>query len=71
MKINPRCLLLAFKSPLPVRLSTDDEDLINRTIQECLKVLTKHYDPEAVSASIATKVHRKCYEVLEDRDHMR
>ena len=69
MKINPRCTYcLLSRVHFQSRLSTDDEDLINRTIQECLKVLTKHYDPEAVSASIATKVHRKCYEVLEDRD---
>lgn len=30
--------------------------------------MNKYYNPEAVSASVATKIHRKCYEVLEDGD---
>jgi len=30
--------------------------------------MNKYYDPEAISASIATKIHRKCYEVLGDKD---
>ena len=30
--------------------------------------MNKYYSPEAISASIATKIHRKCYEVLEDND---
>jgi uncharacterized protein with ATP-grasp and redox domains len=50
------------------KLSTDDEELISKTLHECLGVMNKYYSPEAVSASVATKVHRKCYEVLEDQD---
>ncbi|MDQ1276610.1 MAG: damage-control phosphatase, subfamily, partial [Euryarchaeota archaeon] len=46
----------------------DDEDLISKTLHECLGVMNKYYSPEAVSASVATKIHRKCYEVLEDSD---
>jgi damage-control phosphatase, subfamily I len=69
MKINPRCIYcLLSRVHFQSKLSTDDEDLINRTMRECLGVMTKYYDPEAVSASIATKIHRKCYDVLGDKD---
>jgi damage-control phosphatase, subfamily I len=69
MKINPRCTYcLLSRVHFQSKLSTDDEELISKTIKECLGVMSKFYDPETVSASIATKVHRKCYEVLEDND---
>lgn len=69
MKMNPRCIYcLLSRVHFQSKLSTDDEDLINKTIHECLGVMNKYYDPEAVSASIATKIHRKCYEVLGDTD---
>jgi uncharacterized protein with ATP-grasp and redox domains len=69
MKMNPRCTYcLLSRVHFQSKLSTDDEDLICKTIKECLGVLNNYYSPEVVSASIATKVHRKCYEVLEDND---
>ncbi len=69
MKMNPRCTYcMLSRVHFESRLSTDDEDLICKTIHECLGVMNKYYNPEAVSASVATKIHRKCYEVLEDND---
>jgi uncharacterized protein with ATP-grasp and redox domains len=69
MKMHPRCTYcLLSRVHFQSKLSTDDEELISKTIKECLGVLNVYYSPEAVSASIATKVHRKCYEVLEDND---
>ncbi|TFH04473.1 MAG: DUF89 domain-containing protein [Methanosarcina sp.] len=69
MKMSPRCTYcLLSRVHFQSKLSTDDEDLICKTLHECLNVMNKHYDPEAVSASVATKIHRKCYEVLEDND---
>lgn len=69
MKMKPRCTYcLLSRVHFQSELATDDEELISKTIKECLGVMSKHYNPEAVSASIATKVHRKCYEVLEDND---
>ena len=69
MKMNPRCTYcLLSRVHFQSKLSTDDEDLICKTLHECLDVMNKCYDPEAVSASVATKIHRKCYEVLEDDD---
>ena len=69
MKMNPRCTYcLLSRVHFQSKLSTDDEDLISQTIKECLGVINQFYNLEAVSASIATKVHRKCYEVLEDND---
>ena len=67
--MNPRCTYcLLSRVHFQSKLSTDDEDLINKTLHECLGVLNKHYNPETVSASVATKVHRKCYEVLKNQD---
>ncbi|MDD2439855.1 MAG: DUF89 domain-containing protein [Methanosarcinaceae archaeon] len=72
MKMNPRCTYcLLSRIHFQAKLSTDDEELINRTIKECLKVLSENYSPEVVSASVATKVHRKCYEILNDNDPYR
>jgi uncharacterized protein with ATP-grasp and redox domains len=69
MKMNPRCTYcLLSRVHFQSKLATDDEDLINKTLHECLGVMNKHYNPEAVSASVATKVHRKCYEVLNNKD---
>lgn len=69
MKMNPRCTYcLLSRVHFQSKLSTDDEDLISKTIKECLEVVTKNYSPDVVSASVATKVHRKCYEVLGDND---
>jgi damage-control phosphatase, subfamily I len=69
MKMNPRCTYcLLSRVHFQSKLSTDDEELISKTLHECLGVMNKHYNPEAVSASIATKIHRKCYEVLKDND---
>jgi len=69
MKMSPRCTYcLLSRVHFQSKLSTDDEDLISKTLHECLGVMNKHYSPEAVSASVATKIHRKCYEVLEDGD---
>jgi len=69
MKMNPRCTYcMLSRVHFQSKLSTDDEDLICKTIHECLAVMNKYYNPEAVSASVATKIHRKCYEVLEDDD---
>lgn len=69
MKMSPRCTYcLLSRVHFQSKLSTDDEDLISKTLQECLSVMNKHYNPEAVSASVSTKIHRKCYEVLEDSD---
>ena len=69
MKMSPRCTYcLLSRVHFQSKLSTDDEDLINKTIHECLCVLNDNYSPDAVSSVVATKVHRKCYEVLGDND---
>lgn len=69
MKMSPRCTYcLLSRVHFQSKLSTDDDELINRTLQECLKVVSENYSPEEVSASVATKVHRKCYETLKDKD---
>lgn len=72
MKMNPRCTYcLLSRIHFQSKLSTDDDELINRTVQECLKVVSDNYSSEVVSASVATKAHRKCYETLKDNDPYR
>lgn len=69
MKMNPRCTYcMLSRVHFQSKLSTDDEDLISKTVHECLGVMNKHYSPNSVSASVATLVHRKCYEILRDND---
>lgn len=72
MKMNPCCAYcLLSRVHFQSKLSTDDDELINRTLHECLKVISENYSPEVVSASVATMVHRKCYETLKDKDPYR
>lgn len=69
MKMNPRCTYcLLSRVHFQSKLSTDDEELISRVMHECLNVMSENYSPDVVSTSVATKVHRKCYEVLKDND---
>jgi damage-control phosphatase, subfamily I len=69
MKMSPRCTYcLLSRVHFQSKLSTDDEDLISKTVKECLEVMNNNYSPDAVSAYVATKIHRKCYEVLENND---
>ena len=44
MKLNPRCTYcMLSRVHFQSKLSTDDEDLINKTIRECLCVLNDNY----------------------------
>src|SRR5690606_40790542 len=56
MKMNPRCTYcLLSRVHFQSRLSTDDEDLISKTIQECLKVLTRHYRSEEHTSELQSR----------------
>ena len=69
MKINPRCTYcLLSRVHYQCNLVTDDIDLINSVMKECIAVLNREYDPKKTSTRIGTAVHRKCFEVLGNSD---
>ena len=69
MKIQTECLPCLIKRIIfEAKQSTDDQDIINKTIKNAITELAKLYDPNECSASIATKVHRVAYETLGDKD---
>ena len=69
MKINPRCTYcLLSRVHYQCNLVTDDIDLINTVMKECISVLNQEYDPNKTSTRIGTAVHRKCFEVLGNAD---
>ncbi|WP_048815658.1 damage-control phosphatase ARMT1 family protein [Methanosalsum zhilinae] len=72
MKIDSRCpACLLSRVQYEAELSTDDKELIHRTVKESLKVLNSTYAPGVPAGYVSTAVHRKAYEVLEDTDPYR
>ncbi|WNY23199.1 hypothetical protein MmiHf6_05040 [Methanimicrococcus hongohii] len=69
MKINPRCTYcLLSRIHYQCNLVTDDADLINKAMKECISTLNDEYDPSRTSTHIGTAVHRRCFEVLGNHD---
>jgi hypothetical protein len=52
-------------------MSTDNLEKISLAIEESLKILAEEYSKKGVNAVIATRIHRRVYEVLEDEDPYR
>ncbi|MCL2142364.1 MAG: ARMT1-like domain-containing protein [Methanimicrococcus sp.] len=72
MKISPRCpYCLLSRVHYQCQLSTNDPAVTEKAIKECLAVLSQEYQPGRTSTDIATAVHRKCYQVLNDSDPYR
>jgi hypothetical protein len=72
MKISPRCpACLLNRVYAEAKMSTDDEEKIKLAVGEALKILAEEYPKGEINALIATKVHRKVYQVLEDEDPYR
>jgi len=69
MKIQTECVPCLIKRIVfESKQSTDNEELISKTIKNSITELAKQYDPNKCSASIATKVHKVAYETLGDND---
>ncbi|MDV0444698.1 hypothetical protein MmiAt1_02330 [Methanimicrococcus sp. At1] len=69
MKINPRCTYcLLSRVHYQCNLATDDADLINEVMKECISALNDAYDPSETSTHVGTAVHRRCFEVLGNHD---
>jgi len=69
MKIKNECVPCLIKRIIfEAEHSTNDEEVMKKTIQNACKALADFYDPNGVSAEIATKVHRIVYDTLGDND---
>ncbi|AGK60193.1 hypothetical protein Asulf_00158 [Archaeoglobus sulfaticallidus PM70-1] len=72
MKISPKCpSCLLNRVYMEARMSTDDAEKIDRAVELALKILAEEYPKKGINAVIATRIHRKVYEVLEDEDPYR
>ncbi|MCX6667358.1 MAG: ARMT1-like domain-containing protein [Euryarchaeota archaeon] len=69
MKIQTECVPCLLKRIIfEAEQSTKDPDIRTKVIKNACKVLSKFYDPNECSATIATKVHKIAYETLGDDD---
>lgn len=69
MKIKPECVPCLVKRVIfESNQSTSDDEKKARALRTACKILSEIYDPDVCSAEIATKVHKKVYEILEDPD---
>ncbi len=69
MKIHPICpSCLLNRVYYEARLVTDDRELISKCIDEALKILSEEYRRKPVNAHLATKIHRRVYEILRCED---
>ncbi len=72
MRISPLCpSCLLNRVYYEARLVTDDEELISKCIDESLKILAENYAKKPINAHLATKIHRRVYEILGDDDPYR
>jgi uncharacterized protein with ATP-grasp and redox domains len=69
MKIQTECVPCLLKRIIfEAEQSTKDPEVRTKVIKNACKVLSKFYDPNECSATIATKVHKIAYETLGDED---
>ncbi|MDK2891713.1 ARMT1-like domain-containing protein [Methanohalophilus sp.] len=69
MKMDPRCIYcLLSRVHYESKLSTQDEQLIHKTLISCMDVIKEQYVPGVAAGHVSTAVHRKAYEILNDPD---
>ena len=69
MNISPRCpSCLLNRVYMEATLSTDDYEKIDKAVEEALKIIAEEYPKKGINAIIATRMHRRVYEILEDED---
>ncbi len=72
MRISPLCpSCLLNRVYYEAKLVTDDEELVSKCIDESLKILAENYARKPINAHLATKIHRRVYEILGDDDPYR
>ncbi|WP_445475786.1 damage-control phosphatase ARMT1 family protein [Methanococcoides methylutens] len=69
MKMDARCTYcLLSRVHYEAQLSTNDEELIHKTMLAGIDVLKDTYKPGVPAGVVSTAIHRKAYEVLNDND---
>ncbi len=69
MKISAKCpACLLNRVYMECSIATSDYAKIEEAVGEALKILTKEYEKKGVNALIATKIHRRVYEILGIKD---
>ncbi len=69
MRIKPLCpACLLSRAYLEAKMATKDQNKIKKAIEVALKILSEEYPKGGINAVIATKMHRKVYEVLGTKD---
>ena len=67
MKIKTECVPCLIKRIIfEAEECTNDKKLQTKAIKNACRALSEHYDPNGVSAEIATRVHRVAYDILGD-----
>ncbi len=62
----PSCLLN--RVYYEARLVTDDDEIIRRCVDEALKMLAENFSKRPINAHLATRIHRRVYEILNCED---
>jgi damage-control phosphatase, subfamily I len=69
MKITPTCVpCLLNRIIFEAKQSTENEKIQTQVIKNACSMLGRLYDPNECSAVIATQVHRKTYDILNNQD---
>jgi uncharacterized protein with ATP-grasp and redox domains len=69
MKIQTECVPCLLKRVIfESKLRNKDKNLTDEIIKESCSMVAELYDPNICSAEIATKVHKRVYELLDDKD---
>ncbi len=65
MRISPLCpSCLLNRVYYEAKLVTDDEEVIRRCVDEALQILARNFSKKPINANLATRIHRRVYEVL-------
>ncbi len=65
MKISPLCpSCLLGRVYYEAKLVTDDEEVIARCVEESLSILAENFPLKPINAHLATRIHRRVYEIL-------
>ncbi len=65
MKISPLCpSCLLGRVYYEAKLVTDDEAVISKCVEDSLKILAENYHLRPINAHLATRIHRRVYEIL-------
>ena len=69
MRISPLCpSCLLNRVYYEAKLVTDNYETISKCIEEALKLLSDNYPKKPVNAHLATIIHRRVYEIINDPD---